>query len=309
VASVAAHKGKHNGKHDGKHDGNHHSGMKPHAGGRPAFVDKYFRTCHADKERLCPDFHPQGPMRIKQVFESECFKTHEQELSPECLQMVTEWRADQASLHDVTPIDEPQEPSDSEQGNNNEGGDSKPEDDDENDNDDGDKTAQGTHFYEACHEDRVTLCPELPDDVSPHDFFENRCARNPPGVSDKCMKYYKKWREARMAVFGILVSSTFVTMFGGLLGCLALCCCVACCVKAKRTRMRRRRVAKTLPVSVPQKKADPAAEPLHAAISEEFGMPMQTFPPGAAYSPYSYPPQYWQPVLFVPPQADTKTVQ
>jgi len=267
------------------------------------------------------------------VFDSECFKANEEQLNAECGQMLNDWRqwiADHQQRphhpHPEQPLPDPM-PVDPQPGTPDENMPEPEPDHKEDDGDDSEEHHKDQHhqqsFYEACHDDKVALCPELPDDVSPHKFIKSKCAHQPT-LSPKCHQFFAHWRQARMAVFGVLISTTFATMFGGLLACLAVCCCIACCVRSRRMRRMRHRslntnkaaCAKLVPAKVIN--ASDLESPMVFPINgEEGGMPMQTFPMSAAYQPYSAMPQYWQlqqyqqvPVVIeTPANAPTKFAQ
>jgi len=298
-----------------------------HAGGRSswrkAFMDRYQRVCADDAKRVCPDAEaPEDPRQVTQLFDTECFKGAES-LSNECQQMITDWRNWVAS-HDKPQTsnndDDDDDDDKAEKPGSNEG--------EEGEGDDGEQQvggsedyegAQGTPFYESCHNDRMTMCPDLPDNVSPHDFVNAKCF-NHHSLTKTCKKYMEKWialRGARMAAFGILISTT-LCLVGGLLACLTLVCCVACCVRRRRVVMLRRCAqkkaaakAKAIESEQPFTAVAPVyteavdaslvagSEPVVMVADMENAFPMQTFPAGSAYSPYSYPAN-WQPVYFAP---------
>eukprot|EP01087_Luapelamoeba_hula_P012348 TRINITY_DN3432_c0_g1_i1.p1 TRINITY_DN3432_c0_g1~~TRINITY_DN3432_c0_g1_i1.p1 ORF type:complete len:312 (-),score=59.24 TRINITY_DN3432_c0_g1_i1:60-995(-) len=287
VACVAAHGG--HGKHGNKHGGDRQQFWKE-------MKEKFDQSCSADMKNLCPDVdlseHP-----IKTAFSSECIKENEQQLSAECHQMLREWR-EMVSQWQNRPT-----------------GEDKPENNDDKDDDDDDKKEGNEDFeqafLEACHDDQVALCPEMQGKVTPHEFFKAKCAHQPPGVSEKCKVFFQKWREARMAVFGVLISSTFATMFAGLLACLSICCCIAICVKRSKVRRCRRasaRAAKQAAKHAAAKTADieqqPAQQETPIVVN---GEDMANMYPMQAMGAYSMPyPQYWaaQPTMLyaAPPQ-------
>jgi len=86
------------GGHEGGHGGGH-GAPHPHPG--PSMF-----VCHDDLQRFCPDFHPTSP---NQLFESECFKSHEQELQPGCKKLMEEFRANGGHLP-VPPPNPPTQP-------------------------------------------------------------------------------------------------------------------------------------------------------------------------------------------------------
>jgi hypothetical protein len=291
-------------------------------------MDRYQRDCADDQKRICPETDaPLDPRQIAILFDSECFKANSDSISNQCQQMITDWR-NWVAQHDKPSS----EGDDTENVNNDKPSESSDDndDDDDDDDDDGDKNkggddeeeensgAQGTKFYTACHTDRVNLCPDLADNVSPHEFVSAKCF-NHKSLSKSCEKYMEKWvayRGARMAAFGILISST-ICIVGGLLACLTLSCCVACCIRRRRLVLMRRCAQKK---AAAKAKAIESEQPLAPVMTEsvdpslvgtdqpivmvadmENAFPMQTFPAGAAYAPYSYPAN-WQPVYFAPAQ-------
>jgi len=85
----------------GGHEGGHGGGGAPHPHPGPSMF-----VCHNDLQRFCPDFHPTSP---NQLFESECFKSHEQELQPGCKKLMEEFRANGGHLP-VPPPNPPTQP-------------------------------------------------------------------------------------------------------------------------------------------------------------------------------------------------------
>jgi len=283
ITFVIAHRGHH------KSDSNHQH--NPSNDG----IRNFFRLCGPDIETFCSAGKGTRPSKPQELFDSVCFKENEENLRPACRDLMTQWRQSQNQPQPNTPntpntpdqpaldLQQPPQPNDEDKDDDDK--------DDDGDDDDEEGSAQGTRFYEACHADRVKLCPTMQDDVRAKVFFESKCfqeGHHTQGVTSTCKEYYKTYVKQRAIAFGVLVTGSFAILFGGLLGCLALVCCVTCCIRVRRRNCRARCMKAKL-----VKKTEPNL------VNELNGIPMQAFTStSTATSPYSAYPQYWQPMLY-----------
>jgi len=247
-----------------------------------------FRVCRDDMNKFCPDLRPTSH---KELFESECFKSHEDDLSAPCKKLMTEFRLNpqqpptgqpwHSNPHPPPPPTPPHP--------TNSGGTS------------GSSNAQGTLLYESCHADRSRFCPEIADPFTESNLFEAKCFRdNLKNISPACKQVYEKFVLNRHFLVGVFISGSMMVMASGLLSLLALCCCVGCCVRLcmKRRSNRFQQIKAVSPdteLGAVKSINDDASE----LSQTQFVFPDNQQPPAAAFSPYSVPQQYMQPVFTV----------
>jgi len=238
-----------------------------------------FRICRGDIVKFCPDFHPTTS---KEMFESECFKTHEQELSTPCKNAMEEFRK-------------------------NDGGASPPESSSSSTSAGGGTSgsAAGTSLYEACKVDQLRVCPALADPWTEKDLFESACfTNNLNSISTACKTLFEKFNLNRHVLLGIILSEGVLVVGAGWLSLFALCCCVACCVRICRKRRQcRARCNKQEDTELEQTKSvnyEHLQQEEAALPQTQFVFPSQQYPPQAAFSPYPAYPAYPQPVFTAP---------
>jgi len=250
-----------------------------------------FQACRDDLTKFCPELRPTSP---KELFESECFKSHEDELQAECKKVMDEWRKNptQPSYPNPPPPPPPSHPIAHPSGGGGTTG----------------SGAVGTPFYEACNADRNRFCPEIRDPFTEPALFETKCFQNNiKSLSPACKTFYEKFVINKHFVVGMVISASMIMMASGVLALLATCCCVACCV---RLCVKRRNNRKTLALSikatedtelgaVPVKSVNVDENDQGELSQTQFVFPNQQFPAHAAFSPYSAPQGYMQPVFTV----------
>jgi len=242
-----------------------------------------YMACRADLAKFCPDLRPASP---KELFESECFKSHEDELQPACKKMMDDFRMNPQEGPHSMPYPPPHPAGTS--------GSSGV----------GTSGASGTPVYEACQADRSRFCPDVKDPFTESHLFEAKCfQKNINSVSPACKTAYEKYVLSKHFLVGMVISGSMIIMASGLLTLLVTCCCVACCVRMcvkRRNRYRQLQSLKTVEDTelgaVPVKSINNNDQELSQT---QFVFPNQQFPPQAAFSPYSVPQQYMQPVFTV----------
>jgi len=234
--------------------------------------NQLYKACNQDRAKFCPSVHT--PYSASTLFESPCFKDHENELSPACKKLMHEYR--------LNPNKKPNQPHRPHHNPN------KPPSHAAHPT----SNANGTPLWNACHADRTALCPKLKDPFTEDQLFEAPCFREHLSkVSPACKTMFKEWAKERILVSSLLITGSAMTVLAGGLSCLALLCCgVACCVRRRQYRRRAARLAKR---KIQKTTAtDPLVQEEAAEIPQEFPYPMYQFPTNPS-APYSFP--YFQP--------------
>lgn len=128
-------------------EGHGHGHGHDHGHSGPPGYNPLIRVCRDDMKKWCPDLHPGS---LKDLFESECFKIHEDELNPACKKLMEDFRANgghtSIPTNNPPPAHPPVHPSPGTSGGSS-----------------GSTTgsSMGTPFYEACDADRRYFCPEI----------------------------------------------------------------------------------------------------------------------------------------------------